>query len=56
MHIFKLPVRILAMKDMEGEKEHLELVFGKAENEGTRIRLNQEYGTMHATEKGEKLD
>ena len=50
MHIFKLPVRILAAKDEEGEGEHLELVFGEIpdgkECKQSSIEPNRAYGTM----------
>lgn len=49
MHVFKQPVKILAMKDEEGEEEHLELVFGnidKGKAEGNAVKTNQLYGTM----------
>lgn len=49
LHIFKLPVRILATKDDEGEGEHLELVFGEVSEEKTKqslIEPNRAYGTM----------
>ena len=52
LHIFKLPVRILAMNDLEGEGEHLELVFGDVEHEKTKdstIKPNRAYGTMPTT-------
>lgn len=52
LHIFKLPVRILAMNDLEGEGEHLELVFGDTESEVTdknTIQTNRAYGTMPAS-------
>ena len=48
-HIFKLPVRILATKDEEGEGEHLELVFGSVPEERQErglIEPNRTYGTM----------
>lgn len=50
--IFKLPVRILAMRDLEGEGEHLELVFGDMDAEQAKtmsIKPNRKYGTMAAT-------
>lgn len=53
LHIFKLPVRILAMSDLEGEGEHLELVFGEVEPEKTKdstIKPGRSYGTMPACE------
>ena len=49
LHIFKLPVRIFAIKDDEGEGEHLELVFGDVHKEKTKnilIQPNRAYGTM----------
>lgn len=49
LHIFKLPVRILAVTDEEGEGEHLELVFGKVDEgklEKNTIKPNRTYGTM----------
>ncbi|KAI4115064.1 MAG: hypothetical protein LQ345_004271, partial [Seirophora villosa] len=49
LHIFKLPVRVLAMADEEGEGEHLELVFGNVDEEKMEkntIRPNRTYGTM----------
>lgn len=48
-HIFKLPVRILTMKDDEGDGEHLELVFGTVEEDEVKertIKANRMYGTM----------
>ena len=49
LHIFKLPVRIVASKDEEGEGEHLELVFGdETEEKSSRnlIEPNRAYRTM----------
>ena len=49
LHIFKLPVRILARKDKEGEGEHLELVFGpptEKETDKNVIQANRAYGSM----------
>lgn len=49
LNIFKLPVRVLAMQDAEGDGEHLELVFGNADEKdarGTPIQPNRVYGTM----------
>ena len=51
LHIFKLPVRILARKDSEGEGEHLELVFGpvsEKESNAHVIQTNRAYGSMAA--------
>lgn len=56
MHIFKLPVRILVSKDEEGEGEHLELVFGKVDEEKMEertIKSNRAYGTLPRGVKGE---
>ncbi|KAL8917164.1 MAG: hypothetical protein Q9208_008133, partial [Pyrenodesmia sp. 3 TL-2023] len=52
LHIFKLPVRILARTDEEDESEHLELVFGNVDKEKTgmnTIKPNCTYGTMLRT-------
>ena len=48
LHIFQLPVRILAFRDEEGDGEHLELVFGNAggEEPTNLIKANRTYGTM----------
>ena len=49
LHIFKLPVRILVSGDEEGEGEHLELVFGKVDEESAKTRAikpNTTYGTL----------
>ncbi|KAL8787423.1 MAG: hypothetical protein Q9213_002200 [Squamulea squamosa] len=49
LHIFKLPVRILVSKDEEGEGEHLELVFGRVEDEKMEertIKANRKHGTL----------
>lgn len=49
LHIFKLPVRILVSKDVEGEGEHLELVFGRVDDgkmEERTIKANRTYGTL----------
>ncbi|KAL8804374.1 MAG: hypothetical protein Q9200_005848 [Gallowayella weberi] len=49
LHIFKLPVRILVSRDEEGEGEHLELVFGKVDDESAKARTikpNTTYGTL----------
>lgn len=51
LQIFKLSVRILAMSDLDGEGEHLELVFGDVDQEKTAectIKTNRSYGTMPA--------
>lgn len=49
LHIFQLPVRVLAKRDEEGDGEHLELVFNdasSAENDEQLIKVNRAYGTM----------
>ena len=49
LNIFKLPVRVLAFPDAEGDGEHLELVFGKLDEktlENKTIKANRAYGTM----------
>ena len=55
LSIFKLPVRILVKKDVEGEGEHLELSFGDSDKRdpaaGDTIKMNRAYGTMPRTEK-----
>ena len=53
LHIFKSPVRVLAVRDEEGEGEHLELVFGDVSEEKRRenqILVNRAYGTMPKTD------
>ena len=58
LHTFKLPVRILASKDSEGEGEHLELVFGGGSDnrdDKETIKVNRKYGTMN-TEKKDDLN
>ena len=49
LNIFKLPVRVLASRDAEGDGEHLELVFGKLDEKTLKsgtIKVNRAYGTM----------
>lgn len=49
LNIFKLPVRVLAVRDNEGDGEHLELVFGNVDEKdagGTPIKPNRVYGTL----------
>ena len=56
--IFKLPVRILAMRDEEGEGEHLELVFGNLDEKSVESRVikpNRSYGTMPSVKPREKM-
>lgn len=51
LKIFKLPVRVLAIRDDEGDAEHLELVFGNVDEksvENKMIKKNRVYGTMAA--------
>lgn len=59
LNIFKLPVRVLAIRDDEGDGEHLKLVFGNVDEKdarGTPIKPNRVYGTLPKTTKGEKSD
>ena len=56
LHVFQLPVRVLAKGDEEGgDGEHLELVFGSSANiqeDGNNlIKVNRSYGTMPFTNK-----
>lgn len=49
LNIFKLPVRVLAVRDGEEDSEHLELVFGNVgqkDARGTPIQPNRVYGTL----------
>lgn len=51
LKIFKLPVRVLAIRDDEGDGEHLELVFGDVDEKSVEnkiIKKNRVYGTMAA--------
>ncbi|KAL8772411.1 MAG: hypothetical protein Q9209_002362 [Squamulea sp. 1 TL-2023] len=53
LRIFKLSVRVLVRNDVEGEGEHLELVFGDVDQEkveDSTIKPNRVYGTMPTTE------
>ena len=55
--IFKLPVRILTMRDEEGEGEHLEMVFGSMDEKSVEhktIKPNRVYGTMPSMKPREK--
>ena len=57
LNIFKLPVRVLAVRDDEGDGEHLELVFGNVDEKnikGTPIKPNRVYGTLPKMAKVEK--
>lgn len=56
--IFKLPVRVLAFRDEEGDGEHLELVFGTTDEKTVKnkmIKPNRVYGTMPAVKPREKM-
>lgn len=58
MNIFKLPVRVLAMRDAEGDGEHLELVFGNVDEktiESRTIKANRVYGTMPSVKPHTKI-
>lgn len=58
LDIFKLPVRVLAFRDAEGDGEHLELVFGKPDEktlENKTIKANRVYGTMPIVTAHEKV-
>ena len=59
LDIFKLPVRVLAVRDDEGDGEHLELVFGNVDEKdapGTAIKPNRVYGTLPNMAKRKKND
>ncbi len=59
LNIFKLPVRVLAFRDEEGDGEHLELVFGNQDEktvENKIIKANRVYGTMPTMKAREKVD
>lgn len=56
--IFKSPVRILTMRDDEGDGEHLELVFGSVDEKTVEhrvIKANRVYGTMPSMKRREKM-
>ncbi len=56
--IFKLPVRILTMRDEKGDGEHLELVFGSVDEKSVEhrvIKTNRVYGTMPSVKPSEKM-
>ena len=56
--IFKIPVRVLAIRDEEGDGEHLELVFGTTDEktvENKIIKPNRVYGTMPAVKPRERM-
>lgn len=55
--IFKLPVRVLTMRDEVGDGEHLELVFGNVDEKSVKhriIKTNRVYGTMPSIKPREK--
>ena len=59
LKIFKLPVRVLAVRDGEEDGEHLELVFGNVDQKyarGTPIQPNRVYGTLPKMADKEKSD
>lgn len=59
LDIFKLPVRVLAIRDDEGDGEHLELVFGNKDEKdttGTPIKPNRVYGTLPKMVKKDKSE
>ena len=59
LDIFKLPVRVLAFADAEGDGEHLELVFGSLDENMVKnksIMPNRVYGTMPGGKVREKTD
>lgn len=59
LDIFKIPVRVLAIRDAEGEGEHLELVFGNVDEKeasGTPIQPNRVYGTLPKMTEKEKSE
>ena len=58
LNIFKLPVRVLAFADAEGDGEHLELVFGNTDEktiENKTIKPNRVYGTMPVVKAHEEV-
>ncbi len=59
LHIFTLPVRVLAIRDSEGDGEHLELVFENVDEKsvrGTPIQPNRVYGTLPKVAQKEKSE
>lgn len=59
LNIFQLPVRVVAIRDDEGDGEHLELVFGDVDQKnvrGTPIKPNRVYGTLPKMVKEEKSE
>ena len=58
LNIFKLPVRVLAFADAEGDGEHLELVFGNLDEkmlESKTIKANRVYNTIPVIKAREKV-
>ena len=56
--IFRLPVRILATHDQEGDREHLELVFGNLDEKSVEDRIikpNRTYGTLPSMKPSENM-
>ena len=56
--IFKLPVRVLTMRDDKGDGEYLELVFGSMDEKSVEYRVikaNRVYGTMPSMKLSEKM-
>ena len=48
---FQIPVKIMVTNGGSGKDEHLELVFGVAEQRNaqmSRMEANKKYGTLHA--------
>ena len=59
LHIFTLPVRVLAIRDGQGDGEHLELVFENVDEKdmrGTPIQPNRVYGTLPKMAQKEKSE
>ena len=53
LHIFQLPVRVLAKRKELGDREHLELVFGDISGEGKDgklVQVNRAYETMPSSQ------
>ena len=46
VHVFKLPVRVSAMPNDDGNGEHLELVFGNDGASGNPVKANKAYGNQ----------
>ena len=56
--IFKLFVRVLTMRDDEGDGEYLELVFGSVDEKSVEhrvIKANRVYGIMPSMKLSEKM-